>query len=126
MDTSLRDYFENTDGIGVLGTADAEGNVDLAVYARPHMADDETVAFIMADRTSHANSTANPSAAYLFVERGPGYKGKRLHLTKTREETDPERIEEVRRAGRKGRDYGDLLKFLVYFRIEKVRSLAGD
>jgi pyridoxamine 5'-phosphate oxidase-like protein len=126
MDTSLRDYFENTDGIGVLGTADAEGNVDLAVYARPHMADDETVAFIMADRTSHANITANPNAAYLFVERGPGYKGKRLHLTKTREETDPKRIEEVRREGRKGRDYGDLLKFLVYFRIEKVRSLAGD
>ena len=126
MDTNLHDYFENVEGVGVLGTADAEGNVDLAVYARPHVADEETVAFVMGDRRSHANVAANPHAAYLFVEQGPGYQGKRLYLTKTREETDPERIEAMRRDSRKGRDYGDSLKFLVYFRIEKIRSLAGD
>ena len=126
MDTNLHDYFENVEGVGVLGTADAEGNVDLAVYARPHMADEETVAFVMGDRTSHANVAANPQAAYLFVEQGPGYQGKRLYLTRTREETDPERIEAMRRETRKGHDYGDALKFLVYFRIEKVRPLVGD
>ena len=126
MDTNLHDYFENVEGIGVLGTADAEGNVDLAVYARPHMADEETVAFVMGDRRSHANVAANPQAAYLFVEQGPGYQGKRLYLTRTREETDPERIEAMRRETRKGHDYGDALKFLVYFRIEKVRPLVGD
>ena len=126
MDTNLRDYFENVEGIGVLGTADAEGNVDLAVYARPHVADDGAVAFVMADRTSHANVAANPHAAYLFVEQGPGYKGTRLHLTRTHEETDPERIEAVRRESRKGRDYGDTRKFLVHFKVEKIRPLVGD
>lgn len=30
LDTNLRDYFENVEGIGVLGTADAEGNADLS------------------------------------------------------------------------------------------------
>lgn len=123
---NLRDYFESTEGIGVLGTADAEGRVDLAIYARPHVADDESVALIMSDRTSHNNIVANPHAAYLFVEGGKGYKGKRLYLTRTHEETDPARIEAVRRGGRKGHDLGDALKFLVHFRVEKVRPLTGD
>lgn len=126
MDANLRDYFENVEGVGVLGTADVEGKVDLAVYARPHVADDGTVAFVMSDRTSHANVAANPHAAYLFVEKGPGYKGKRLHLTRAREETDPDKIEAVRREGRKDRDYGDAKKFLVYYEVEEVRPLVGD
>ncbi|MBN1360136.1 MAG: pyridoxamine 5'-phosphate oxidase family protein [Sedimentisphaerales bacterium] len=123
---SLRDYFESTEGTGVLGTADADGKVDLALYGRPHVVDEQTVAFIMGDRLSHANLSANPRAAYLFVEPGPGYKGKRLYLTKTAEETDPEKIEATRRENRKGHDYGDKLKFLITFRIEQVRPLTGD
>ncbi len=123
---SLRDYFESAEGVGVLGTSDAQGQVDLAIYGRPHVVDEETVAFIMGDRLSHTNVSVNPSAAYLFVERGPGYKGKRLHLTRTREESDPERIEAIRRENRKGHDYGDALKFLVYFKVDKVRPLTGD
>lgn len=122
----LSTYFESTEGVGVLGTADADGNVDLALYARPHVVDDESIALIMSDRTSHANIAANPHAAYLFVESGKGYQGKRLYLKKTHEETDPERIEAVRRESRKGRDYGDALKYLVHFKVEKVRPLVGD
>lgn len=123
---SLHDYFESTEGIGVLGTADADGKVDLALYGRPHVVDEQTVALIMGDRLSHANISANPHAAYLFVERGPGHKGKRLYLTKTAEASDPEQIEAMRRQSRKGHDYGDALKYLVTFRVEKVRPLTGD
>lgn len=121
---SLRDYFESTEGIGVLGTADAEGRVDLALYGRPHVPDEQVVSFIMRDRLSHANLTANPRAAYLFVERGPGYRGKRLYLTKTAEETDPERIGAVRRRG--GHETSGAPAFLVTFRVDKVRPLTGD
>ena len=123
---NLHEYFEKTEGTGVLGTADADGNVDLALYGRPHVLDENSVAFIMSDRLSHANITANPNAAYLFVEKGPGHKGKRLVLTKIAEETDPEKIETMRRESRKGHDYGDALKFLVTFRVERVRPLTGD
>jgi hypothetical protein len=70
--------------------------------------------------------SANPHAAYLFVEDGPGYQGQRLYLTRTREETDPEKVEAVRRAGRKGRDYGDSQAFLVYFNVDKTRPAVGD
>ncbi|HPI23199.1 MAG TPA: pyridoxamine 5'-phosphate oxidase family protein, partial [Spirochaetota bacterium] len=43
----LKDYFETRQGTGVLATADAQGNVDAALYSRPHVMDDGTVAFIM-------------------------------------------------------------------------------
>ena len=78
---NLTEYFDNAEGTGVLATADGDGNVDLAVYGKPHMMDEETAAFIMSDRLSHKNVTSNPNAAYLFMEKGPGYKGKRLYLT---------------------------------------------
>jgi hypothetical protein len=35
----LIDYFEKTQGTGVLATADAQGKVDLALYARPLVGD---------------------------------------------------------------------------------------
>ena len=65
---SLANYFENVKGTGILGTADLEGKVDLAIYARPQVIDEETVAFIMEDYLSHGNVAANPHAAYLFLE----------------------------------------------------------
>jgi hypothetical protein len=128
---SLGEYFEKTGGYGVLGTANAEGMVDLALYARPHVMDEHTVAFIMGDHLSHDNITANPHAAYLFVERGEegatgGYNGLRLYLTRTQEETDPQKIDAVRRRKRRGRDYSGSPQFLVHFRVDQVRRLAGD
>ena len=122
----LHKYFENAKGLGVLATADTEGHVDVALYARPHVVDDETVSFIMSERLSHANVTANPNAAYLFIESGPGYKGTRLYLKKTKEETDPERIEALRRENRKGHDYGEENRYLVTFKVEEARALTGD
>ena len=74
----LKQYFEDTKGIGILATADAEGKVDAAVYARPNIMEDDSLAFIMRDRLTHHNLQSNPYATYLFVEKGPGYKGKRL------------------------------------------------
>jgi hypothetical protein len=123
---SLANYFESVKGIGILGTADSEGKVDLALYARPHVIDEQTVAFIMRDRLSHRNIAANPHAAYLFLEDTEGYKGLRMHLTKTREETDPERIEALRRRSRVAEDFAAPDAFLVYFKVDEVRSLVKE
>ena len=126
----LREYFEGVKGVGVLATADAAGKVDVAIYARPHFSgdDDAELAFIMNDRLSHDNVEANPHAAYLFMENTEGYVGKRLFLTKTREETDPEKIEAVRRRNLPPEcDEGETKKkFLVYFRVDGVRPLIGS
>lgn len=123
----LHNYFENTQGVGVLSTADSQGNVDSAIYARPHVQQDGTLAFIMRDRLSHKNLQSNPKAAYLFLEKGDGYKGKRFFLTKVGQEQDQEKIEALRR-----RSYKDdhtmhqEAKFLVYFQIEKELPLIGS
>ncbi|MEF8824624.1 MAG: pyridoxamine 5'-phosphate oxidase family protein [Desulfohalobiaceae bacterium] len=123
----LKNYFENTKGVGVLSTADSEGNVDSAIYARPHFMEDGTIALIMRDRLSHHNLKSNPRAAYLFMEEGVGYKGKRLYLTKVDEEQDEEKISLLRR-----RTYPDddqihaEAKFLVHFRVDKELPLIGS
>jgi len=120
----LKDYFENTKGLGVLATADSNGKVDVAVYARPHVIDDDTIALIMSDRLSHQNLQSNPHAAYLFVEDGPGHKGRRLHLTKLSEDTDPQVIVAIRRKSRPSSEE-DSPKYLVRFRINEVRPVVG-
>lgn len=124
----LSEYFESTKGLGVLATSDASGKVGIAIYARPHFPDEETVAFIMADRLSHLHLQSNPQAAYLFKESGEGYKGKRLFLTKTGEEKDSELIEQIRRKKYPGysESYQETSKFLVYFHIDQVLPLIGD
>ena len=119
----LREYFASTTGRGVLATADADGRVDAAVYARPHFMDDETIAFIMRDRLTHHNLQSNPHAAYLFIESEGKISGKRLFLTKTREEKDSDLLHSLRR-----RQYPDdeiETKFLVFFQIDKVLPLIG-
>jgi len=73
---SLKDYFGSKKGFGVLSTADEGGKVDAAAYASPHVIDDQHVAFIMADKLSHANITKNPYAVYLSRKMGPGLKAK--------------------------------------------------
>jgi hypothetical protein len=120
----LKTYFENKNGMGVLSTADDKGTVNSAVYARPHIFDDGTVAFIMRDRLSHHNLTSNPHAAFLFRENGPGYKGVRLHLTKTREEQDTPLVKDVCRRCRIDTDK-DAVRHLVFFKIDKQLPLIG-
>ncbi len=123
----LADYFENTNGAGVLSTADDKGKVNAAVYGRPHFIDEKTVAFIASDRLTHANLKTNPSAIYLFKEDG-SYQGYRLYLTRKREEKDSPLIEILRRRKDKEIASKDGLeaKFLIYFELDKVLPLIGD
>lgn len=123
---NLRDYFENTKGVGVIATADHDGRVDAAIYARPHVMEDGLLAFIMLDRTTHKNIQANPHATYLFKEDGSGYKGKRLYLTKVKEEENAEIIESLRRRSYVSDRESKESKFLVYFKVDKERPLIGD
>ncbi|MDY6855419.1 MAG: pyridoxamine 5'-phosphate oxidase family protein [Thermodesulfobacteriota bacterium] len=122
----LKDYFEEKKGIGVLATADNEGKVGAAIFARPHILDDGTVVFIMADRLMHHNLQSNPHAAYVFVEEGNGYKGKRLILTKLREEEESELLHSLRRKSyTKEEELQKGSKFLVIFKIDKELPLIG-
>ena len=123
---NLSDYFQDVKGMGVLATSDSDGNVDIAIYARPYIIDEKTIAFSMLDRLSYANVQSNPKAAYLFAEKGEGYAGMRLYLTKTGEEKDPERIKEIKKQHSKTYNPDETQKHLVYFTVDKIRPLVGD
>lgn len=119
----LKEYFEKAKGVGIIATAGSEGRVNLAVYSRPHFLEDGSLAFIMRDRLTHHNIQSNPHAAYLFMEEGPGYKGKRLHLTKIREDDDPELINSLARRAYAGQR--EEARFLVSFKLDKEMPLIG-
>ncbi len=121
----LKSYFEQTSGIGILSTADYSGQVDAAVYSRPHVMDDGTVAFIMRDRLTHNNLQSNPHAAYLYKEEGTGYAGKRLFLTKVSEEKETDRLYELRRRSYPADKDRREAKYLVFFSVDKALPLIG-
>ena len=43
---TLKEYFDNSNGIGILSTADSAGKVDAAVYSMPHVFDDGTLVLL--------------------------------------------------------------------------------
>ena len=119
----LETYFDGVQGTGVLSTADGDGVVNSAIYARPHFLDDGNVAFIMRERLTHQNLLTNRHAAYLFIEAGGGYKGRRLHLTRLTETSDPELVEKMKR--RTYVDDHEVTQYVVRFRIDRVMPLLG-
>jgi hypothetical protein len=123
----LSEYFENIKGKGVLATADSSGYVNAAVYARPHFTNEDTVSFIMAEKLSHDNLKSNPHATYLYIEDGDKYIGKRLYITKIKEETNTDLINTLRRKKHyiAHDEYYIENKYLVTFRIDKVLPLIG-
>jgi hypothetical protein len=123
----LYEYFQNTEGIGILATSDSDGMVDLAIYVRPEVVGDSTIAFVMKERLSHENLKTNPHAAYMYIEKDGEYTGKRLYLTKLREETNAAIIEEfIKRQPYISELGDDSNKYLVYFQVENIWPLVGD
>lgn len=123
----LKEYFEKTAGTGIMATADGEGKVDMAIYSRPHIMEDGTLAFVMRDRLTHQNLKSNPHAAYMFIESSPGYKGKRLFMTKVQEiENDPLIQKLTRRSLTPEEDLARGPKFLVIFRVDRELPLIGS
>jgi K+/H+ antiporter YhaU regulatory subunit KhtT len=124
---SLSDYFEKVKGLGILATADSDGMVDLAIYAKPYVIDETTIAFVMQERLTHQNLKSNSHAAYMFVEKGKGYSGKRLYLTKIREETNTSVVEMLRKQQPEICSASDdSNKYLVHFKVDDVWPLVGD
>ncbi len=119
------EYFEGRRGTGFMATANKDGEVDIAVYSRPRVMDDGTLAFGMTDRLTHNNLQDNPKAVYAFQESG--FQGVRLYLEKVREETGGAVLEEVRRRADQvvGSRTGEQVAFLVVFRVIRYLNLVG-
>ena len=123
---TLKEYFDNTRGTGVLATADNDGRTDAAIYSRPHIMDDGSLAFIMRERLSLHNLQSNDYATFLFMEHAAHLKGMRLFMKKTGEDTDKELISRMtRRNLTPEEDKAAGPKHIVYFSLEKILTLVG-
>ena len=49
-DMNLKSYFREHEGIGVLATCDPNATVDVAVYVKPMVINQTTIAFVMRQR----------------------------------------------------------------------------
>jgi len=122
----LNKYFSEHTGTGVIATADKKGNVNTAIYAKPHIFDDSTVGFIMRDRLTRQNLLENGHASYLFYQHGTSYKGLRLKVKLLSESTDQELITRLsRRSNGPGDATATEPRFLLKFSVEKCLSLIG-
>jgi putative heme iron utilization protein len=123
----LKEYFAKAKGIGILATADVEGEVDVAIYAKPMVVDENTVALVMRERLSHQNIRGNPNAAYMFIEEPEDNRGIRLYLAMIREETNFSVVEKIIEEHPEICPENDEAnKYLVHFKVEQVRELVGS
>jgi len=123
----LKQYLKSTEGKGILSSASADGMVTSAIYSKPHVFDDGTIAFVMRKRLTHENLKTNPYASYMFIEEGQGYKGIRLFLRKIKEDTDDALIDKMKRRHLSPEeDEAKGPKFLTHFRVERIIPLIGD
>ncbi|WP_378952139.1 pyridoxamine 5'-phosphate oxidase family protein [Pelosinus sp. sgz500959] len=121
---NFKEYFASVKGTGVLSTADDDGVVNAAVYGTPHTIEDGLLSFIMRERKTHKNIEVNPHACFLFIEAGT-MTGKRIYLTKEKEEKNTELLFSLRRHCKKDGCKTDENLYLVSFRVDKVLPLVG-
>jgi hypothetical protein len=100
--------FNKQTRIGVLSTANKNGETNAAVFGSPRMIDEDTVIMAIGENRSSRNLQENPKATFIVVEPGETsmeWKGVRVYL-------EVESFE----------GYGELLDSLR----EKIRKMAGD
>jgi len=112
-------------GRGIIGTADANGRVNQAVFATPKVIDEETLAWGFTEGRSFTNLKQNPQASYLYLAPTRGYSGWRLSLTYKEETAEGELLESIKAAATQasGPQAGAAVKHLVYFKVDEVRPL---
>lgn len=117
----LYNFFENNKGTGVLSTANVDGEVNSAIYARPHIKDDFAL-FICLQRKTLENLMQNPNAHYLFRVDGAGYEGIRLGLLLQEIREDEDEIKKLRRRHLTS----EQKEYVLVFKITKTQPLIGS
>ena len=114
-----------TGGKGVIATASSAGVVNTAIYARPHIIDDETLAWGMTDSRSYGNLKENPHASYLYMAPVSGFSGWRLNLELVKIEDEGDLLETIRRSTKEivGPEAAAMVKHVGYFRVTEIRPL---
>ena len=120
----LSELFANT-GLAVMSTASADGRVNSAVYARPHVIDETTLVWGMTDKRTFSNILENPHASFLFKTSNPGFSGVRLALELIKTEEEGELLDEIKKNADVvvGPGTGAAVTHAVWFRVVEAREL---
>lgn len=121
---NLKEYFSQNSGTAILATAGSEGKVDAAIYSKPHLIEENSIALLMSNHLSHVNLQQNPYACYLFKQEGPGWQGIRIYLKMIDEESNTDLARSLVR--RRDVDVQKIDVCLVYFQVEQILPLAGN
>jgi hypothetical protein len=127
---NLKAYFQDHEGIGILATCDPNDRVNMALYVKPLVINQTTIALVMRQRLSHQNLKNFPHATYMFIEKGKNNQacnGLRLYLNLQREEINQSVIKEMHEKEPWIYPEGDdSEKYLVFFSVTHIRPLVGD
>jgi hypothetical protein len=122
--------FNKKTRIGVLATADKNGEVNTAVFGSPRMIDEDTVIMAIGDNRSFQNLQENPKASFIVIEPGESpteWKGARLYLELDAFERYGELLDSFRENIRKvaGNKSANAIIAAIRFKVTNVRPLIA-
>jgi hypothetical protein len=128
MGDKLMEYFNRSDRIGMLSTADKEGMVDTAVFGSPRMIDAKTVVMGLGKNRTLENLRQNPHAVFMIIEPGKtvmDWKGIRVYMQVRDLATSGELLETFKAEMAKivGREAADMVHATVTFEVQELRPL---
>jgi hypothetical protein len=120
----LSELFKEA-GHGVIATSNTQGEVNVAVYATPHVVDDSILAWGMTEGRTYNNIMENPRAAYLYMYVGAGYAGARLGLKLKGIENSGEMLDVIKARTLEivGAAAAEAVKHVAYFTVVEIRPL---
>ena len=130
MDRSeLMTLFNKRPRIGTLSTANAKGEVNVAVFGSPQMIDENTVVMGIGENRSFRNLRENPRAVFIVMEPGKtpmDWKGARVYLEAMDIESGGGFFDQVKDNIEKvaGKAAGDMIHAAIRFRIMEVRPIV--
>ena len=121
---NLIELFQQA-GLGVMATASKDGCVNTAVYARPHVIDDQTMVWGMTEGRTYRNISENPQASFLFKIASPGFSGVRLALNLVKTEESGPMLAQIKENAETtvGPGTGAKVTHAAWFTVTEVRPL---
>lgn len=121
----LTDLFQHQ-GLGVMATASKVGVVNTAIYARPHVIDEQTLVWGMTEGRTYRNITENPHASFLFKASGQGFSGVRLAMKLVRAEESGSMLAKIKENADStvGPGTGAAVTHAAWFTVAEVRPLV--
>ncbi|MBW2095269.1 MAG: pyridoxamine 5'-phosphate oxidase family protein [Deltaproteobacteria bacterium] len=125
----LLEIFNKRPRIGTLSTANAQGEVNVAVFGSPQMIDENTVVMGIGENRSFRNLRENPKAVFIVMEPGDtlmDWKGARVYLEALAIETGGGFFDQIRDniAKAAGEQAARMIHAAIRFKITDVRPIV--